>query len=97
MEFTSIPIIVLCCYIIGELYKVIFKKKQEAYRLIPLLLSLIGGLLGILIFYTNPEMILGTKNVWMALGIGLVSGASSTGANQIIKQIFKKAETNDDN
>lgn len=43
--------------------------------------------------YTNPEIILNANNVWVALGIGIVSGASSTGANQIIKQFFKKNET----
>ena len=43
--------------------------------------------------YTNPEIILNANNVWVALGIGIVSGASSTGANQIIKQVFKKNET----
>ena len=64
MEFSSVPIIVLCCYIIG--------------------------IIGIVIFYTNPEMILDAHNVWVALGVGIVSGASSTGANQIIKQVFSK-------
>ncbi|MBQ2711503.1 MAG: hypothetical protein IJF66_06140 [Clostridia bacterium] len=31
---------------------------------------------------------LAVDNAWSALGIGIVSGASATGANQIIKQIF---------
>lgn len=35
-------------------------------------------------------MILDAHNVWIALGVGIVSGASSTGANQIIKQVFSK-------
>ena len=92
MDFTSVPIIVVCCYIIGEIYKVLFKNKQEAYKLIPIVMAIIGGLLGIIIYLTNPEMILNAENIWIALGIGIVSGASSTGANQIIKQIFKKGE-----
>lgn len=95
MEFTSIPIIVLCCYIIGELYKVIFKKKQEAYRLIPVVLSLIGGVIGIVIYLTNPEIIFNAGNIWMALGTGIVSGASATGANQIVKQLFRKEDKPD--
>ena len=90
MDFTSVPIIVVCCYIIGEIYKVLFKNKKEAYKLIPILMAIIGGLLGIIIYLTNPEMILNVENIWIALGIGIVSGASSTGANQIIKQLFKK-------
>lgn len=92
MDFTSVPIIVVCCYIIGEIYKVLFKNKKEAYKLIPIVMAIIGGLLGIIIYLTNPEMMLNAENIWIALGIGIVSGASSTGANQILKQIFKKGE-----
>lgn len=89
MDFTGVPIIVMCCYIIGEIYKVLLKGKQEFYKLIPILVSVFGGLLGVLIYFTAPEMILNADNVWIALGIGIVSGASSTGTNQIVKQIFK--------
>ena len=91
MNFTSVPIIVVCCYIIGEIYKVLFKSKREAYKLIPIIMAIIGGLLGIIIYLTNPEMILNAENIWIALGIGIVSGASSTGANQVIKQLFSKS------
>ena len=84
MDFTSVPIIVVCCYIIGEIYKALFKNKQEAYKLIPIVMAIID--------LTHPEIILNAENIWVALGIGIVSGASSTGANQIIKQIFKKGE-----
>ena len=91
MDFTSVPIIVVCCYIIGEIYKVLFQNKQEAYKLIPIVMAFIGGLLGIIIYLTNPEMILDAENIWIALGIGIVSGASSTGANQVIKQLFSKS------
>lgn len=94
MNFTSIPIIVLCCYIIGEIFKSIFKNKQETYKLIPILMASIGGGLGILIYYTNPEIILNADNIWTSLGIGIVSGLSSTGTNQLIKQTFNKSEEN---
>ena len=90
MNFTSIPIIVLCCYMIGEIYKTIFKNKQEAYKLMPIVTAIFGGLLGILIYLTNPEMILNSENIWVAFGIGIVSGASSNSDNHIIKKIFKK-------
>ena len=96
MDFTCVPIIVVCCYIIGEIYKVLFKNKQEAYKLIPILVSILGGLLGVFIYFTNPEMVLNANNVWVALGVGIVSGASSTGTNQIIKQLFKKGSTSDE-
>ncbi len=95
MNFTSVPIIVVCCYIVGEIYKLIFKKKTEAYKFIPVLLAVIGGILGVVIFFTNPEMIFDADNVWIALGVGIVSGVSSTGTNQIVKQLFSKRESKD--
>ena len=91
MELTSIPIIVVCCYLIGEIYKVLFRNKQEAYKLIPVLVSITGG---IIIYLTTPEMMIKANNLWMALEIGIVSGASSTGTNQIIKQIIRKDRKN---
>ena len=57
MNFTSVPIIVVCCYIIGEIYKVLFKKHEEAYKLIPIIMAIVGGLFGILIYLTNKEII----------------------------------------
>ena len=92
MEFSSIPIIVILCYLMGELFKIMFKNKNDLFKLIPILNAILGGILGILIFLTNPEIIFNAKNIWNALGIGIVSGVSSTGTNQIIKKIFKKEE-----
>lgn len=88
MNFTAVPIIVICCYLCGEIYKAIFRNHTNAYRFIPLVTSVLGGILGVVIFLTNPEVILDAPNIWIALGVGIVSGASATGANQIIKQIF---------
>lgn len=90
MEFISIPVIVVICYIVGEIYKVLFKNKKDLYKLIPIFLSILGGVIGVLIYYTDKEMILNVSNVYEAIFIGIVSGAVSTGSNQIIKQIFKK-------
>ena len=39
-------------------------------------------------FYTNPEIIGNAGNIWIAFGIGVSSGVSATGTNQIIKQLF---------
>ena len=88
MELSSIPIIVIISYMVGEIYKVIFKNKESMYKLIPIVVSLIGGILGILIYLTNKEMILDANNIWVAMLIGIISGASATNANQIIKQLF---------
>ena len=92
MDFVSVPIIVLICYMIGEIYKVLFKQKQELYKLIPIIVAFIGGMLGVLIYITTPEMIFNVNNLWDALLIGIMSGSSATGTNQIVKQIFKNKE-----
>ena len=88
MEFTCVPIIIIICYVIGEIYKVIFKKKEDLYKLIPIIVTITGGIIGILIYLTNKEMILDANNIWVAMFIGIISGASATNANQIIKQLF---------
>ena len=90
MDYTSVPIIVLCSYIVGEIYKVIFKRKKDGYKLIPVLVAIVGGVLGVLIYLTSPEMIFNVDNVWVALGIGIISGFSATGTNQVVKQLIKK-------
>ena len=92
MDFTSVPIIVLCCYVVGEIYKVLFKNKEDTYKLIPVLVAIVGGILGVLIYITAPEMIFNVNNLWISLGIGIVSGFSSTGANQVVKQLLTKGK-----
>lgn len=92
MEFTCVPIIIIICYMVGEIYKVIFKRKEELFKLIPIIVTITGGIIAILIYLTNKEIIFDADNIWIALQIGLVSGASATTTNQIVKQVFKSKE-----
>lgn len=96
MNYTCFPIIVLCSYFIGEIFKVVFKKKEDLYKLIPILVSIFGGLLGVVIYKVTPTIMFDCDNLWCALGVGIVSGASSTGCNQIIKQLNKDSGDEDD-
>ena len=89
MDIAYVPIIVVCCYVIGEIYKLIFKKIDSTYKFIPIVTIVVGGLLAVLIYFTAPELV-NAENVYEALVIGFVSGAGSTGANQIVKQLFQK-------
>lgn len=89
MEFTSIPVIVLLCYLIGEIYKVLFKSKEDLYKLIPIFVTLFGGLLGLVMHLVEPSF-LNVNSIISALEIGLISGAASTGMHQMVKQIWKK-------
>ena len=89
MEFTSIPVIVLICYLIGEIYKVVFKSKADLYKLIPVFVTLLGGLVGLVMYYVEPSF-LKVNSIVSALEIGFISGAASTGMHQMVKQIWKK-------
>lgn len=95
MELTSMPIIVIICYLIGEIYKILFKNKDELFKFIPIFVSLIGGIIGVIMFFLNPEII-NVSNFWVAFVVGVISGASATGTNQIIKQLFFKEEEKND-
>ena len=91
MDLTTIPFIVLVSYIMGELFKVIVKNKKGLTKLISLIPSLIGCLLSLIIYLDDPS-VLGASNIYVAMEIGIISGASATGTNEIIKQIFKNKE-----
>ncbi len=96
MDIAYVPIIVVCCYVIGEIYKLIFKKIDSTYKFIPIVTIVVGGLLAILMFFTAPELV-NAENAYEALVIGFVSGAGSTGTNQIIKQLFQKKSEGEEN
>lgn len=87
----GIPLIVIICYGIGEIYKKIFSKKRKLITLLPIVLTFLGGIISIIIYYLQKDF-LPSKTIIETLQLGLISGASSTGANQIIKQIYKKKE-----
>ena len=90
MNYSSIPVIVIISYLVGEIYKTIFKSNKDMYKLIPVLVTVFGGILGALMYLTDKELINNASNIWEYVEIGLISGASSTTTNQIIKQLFVK-------
>jgi hypothetical protein len=96
MEFANVPLIITCCYVIAEIWKLIFCRHRGLYRFIPMLTVACGGALGALIYLTCPEMIFNASNVYIAIGCGMASGASATGANQILKQLIKGAQPSTD-
>lgn len=89
MEIICVPAIVSATYALIEAYKKWFAKGREKWlAFIPLIASVIGGLLGVIIFYVAPQIII-ASNVWLALVVGLCSGLSATGTNQLFKQLKK--------
>lgn len=84
-EFVSIPAIVVVCYLIGMCVKAFFPKAE---KFIPCIVGIVGGILGIVVYFTIPGYI-GAENWIVALATGIVSGLASTGANQVYKQLTK--------
>jgi hypothetical protein len=77
------PIIVVFCYCVG------FGLKKAAFfkdKYIPIAMILIGGISGLLINGMDFQNFM----------IGAISGASSTGVNQVYKQINKEEDSEDE-
>lgn len=89
MEIICVPVIVAITYIVIEAYKKwIANGREKCLNFIPLIALILGGILGVAVFYIAPQIIL-VENVWLALVVGLCSGLSATGTNQIFKQLEK--------
>lgn len=91
MEYLIMPAIVVICYLFGELLK-LFIKNKDNYKIIPVMVGIFGGLLGISLYLINPKEIFDSSNILTAIAIGIFSGLTSTGTHQVFKQIFKKKE-----
>jgi len=90
MEYLSIPVIVIICYLSNNLFKELFKGKKSLLKILPTLISLEGGFIGILIYLTNKEILFNVNNIWEGLGIGLVSGLTATGGKKILNKLKKE-------
>ena len=87
MNYISIPIITLFVYLIIEFLKSIIK--TEFFKaFIPILSSLLGAGIAVLMFYVVPNL-MPSNDILGAIILGIFNGLSATGSNQIIKQIKK--------
>lgn len=93
MEYVGIPTIVIVCYLVGEIMKLILRKKKR-FKYIPVIVGSVGGILGLIIFYVSSDLMFKVLNPFMALSKGIVCGLASTGGNEVIKQILKKEKEN---
>lgn len=90
MEITSIPVIAIICYLVGEFFKLVILKKKSRYKYVPVIVGSIGGVLGLMIYFISPELLFNATNPFTAITIGIISGLASTGGNELVKQILKK-------
>ncbi len=89
MDFTQVSTvvaIVVITYLIGLGAKAIPQVKDNY---IPIIVGIAGGILGIVGMYVIPDF--PATDVLNAIAVGIVSGLSSTGVNQIYKQVKKNA------
>lgn len=83
----TIPAVCIAVYAIIELLKYLFfSKKEELKKFIPIAAALIGCAITIIAFLVCPEIVPASSWYGAAL-MGIASGLSSVGVNQIKKQI----------
>lgn len=90
MQTFSVPIIMGLVYGIVEMLKACIKN-EKFNNFIPLIAGILGAILGVVGFYTPNAM--SCSNILEAILIGMGSGLSATGSNQLFKQIKEFQET----
>lgn len=88
-NFVEIAAIVVIVYLLAEGVKLIGKGKLN--RFLPVICGALGGILALVAYFCLPGYI-PAENVLEALAIGIVSGFSATGVNQVYKQLSDKEE-----
>lgn len=84
----SVAAITVICYLAGMGAKAI---EQIPDELIPVIMGVLGAILGIVAFLTGMPDFPAT-DILTAIAVGIVSGLAATGANQIKKQNDKNEE-----
>ena len=86
-SFASIPTIMAICFFVADAYKWMVTEEDgetispKAVAFIPILCGLIGLIIGVWSFYTNPDII-HSDNVLAAAATGMTSGLASVGLRQ---------------
>ena len=81
-SMTTVIAIVVICYLIGLAAKTIPAVKDNY---IPVIVGAFGGILGVLGMYVILDF--PAQDILNAIAVGIVSGLSSTGVNQVYKQL----------
>ena len=94
MEYIGIPSIIVICYLVGEIFKLLILKKKSKYKYVPIIVGTTGGVLGILSYFISPNIVLNVDDPFIATSIGIVSGLASTGSHEIITKILSQITKN---
>lgn len=87
LGITGVAAIAVICYLIGMGLKA-WDKFDD--RKIPVIMGIAGAVLGIVAYFLTPA-ILPVDDIISAIAVGIVSGFTATGINQIYKQSQKGA------
>ena len=90
MEYVGIPSIIIICYLVGEIFKLLILKKKKNYKYVPIIVGTTGGILGLLAYYISPDIVLDVDDPFIALALGIVSGLASTGSYEVITKLLSK-------
>ena len=85
LGITGVAAIAVICYLVGAGLKA-WDKFDD--RKIPILMGIIGAILGVVAFYIAPSII-PAEDIITAIAIGIVSGFTATAINQVYKQSQK--------
>jgi len=85
--------IVVICYVIGEVYKSLVKFNESKYKYIPVIVMVSGGIIGLICYLIDRNIIFNASNVLEAVVIGIASGSVSVSTHQVIKQLIKYKES----
>lgn len=83
-EVSTVIAITVICYLAGYVAKLVPNIKDEA---IPVIVGVCGGILGVAGMFFMPDF--PANDILSSIAIGIVSGLSATGANQVYKQAWK--------
>lgn len=81
-QMGTVLAIVVITYLIGIAAKQVPQVKDE---LIPVIVGVAGGILGIIGLYVMPDF--PANDILNAIAVGITSGLASTGVNQVYKQM----------
>lgn len=89
-SIATIPAVASAVYgIIELLKKFVFCKNEKFRKFIPLVAALLGAIITLIVFLVSPDLIPAAS--WLSsILVGLASGLSAVGVNQIKKQAEKE-------
>ena len=86
IELVCVPVMTSSIYWIMATLKFAFKNNAIFLRLVPLLSLILGAIMGAVLFYVVPDMIM-SENIVIAILMGGSSGLTSIGAEELIKKV----------